>query len=114
MASMTGRIDVPAAADTLIADRRKALAVALEYLLSVANQLVPNEEGTLERSGRVQLVDDNTGAVVYDTPYAAVQHERLDYRHSAGRQAKYLEQPMQTEREVILALIAATLRRANR
>lgn len=29
----------------------------------------------------------------FNTVYAAVQHERLDYRHDQG-QAKYLEQPM--------------------
>jgi len=26
--------------------------------------------------------------------YAVIQHERLDYRHAEGRQAKYLEQPV--------------------
>jgi hypothetical protein len=113
VARMTGTINVAAAANTLLSHRRRALILALEHLLGVSRQLVPHEEGTLERSGRVVLIDDNRGAVTYDTPYAVRQHEELDYRHDAGRQAKYLEQPMTTERAVILAIIAAELRRGT-
>jgi hypothetical protein len=38
-----------------------------------------------------------TAYVSYDTPYAARQHEELDWRHDEG-QAKYLEGPL-TENE---------------
>jgi len=31
------------------------------------------------------------GVVGFNTPYALVQHERLDYRHPMGGKAKYLE-----------------------
>lgn len=38
------------------------------------------------------------------------QHEDLSFRHAPGRQAKYLEQPMNTERETMLALSAVSFR----
>lgn len=83
---------------------------ALEHTLGKAKELVPLEEGTLERSGRVD-VDGLNGAISFDTVYAVRQHEELDWKHLPGRQAKYLEQPMNTEREVMLRLMAVPLRR---
>ncbi|MGW7197222.1 hypothetical protein [Streptomyces chryseus] len=82
----------------------------LEHVLERARAIVPLEEATLERSGRV-TVDGMEGAVTFDTAYAVVQHENLDFRHAPGRQAKYLEQPMTEERATVLALMAVPLRR---
>jgi hypothetical protein len=96
--------------------RRQAtngLHLALEHTLGVSNRLVPLDEGTLERSGKV-VVNDLEGAITYDTVYAVRQHEELTWKHLPGRQAKYLEQPMNTEREVMLALMAVPLRRWTR
>ncbi len=83
------------------------LEIAAEHLLQVASGLVPHEEGDLERSGEVTR-DDAKGAVAvsFDRPYAVEQHENMTLRHDDGRQAKYLEQPMHTEKDVMLALIA--------
>lgn len=91
----------------------RGLAIAAEHLLGAAKAIVPIEEATLERSG-VASVDRSsmTAAVSFDTPYAVRQHEELTYRHAPGRQAKYLEQPAITERDTMLALMAAELRRA--
>lgn len=91
------------------------LRAAAEHILQVSNGYVPNEEGTLERSGRA-TVDDGAGraAVSYDTPYAVVQHERLDYRHSGGRVAKYLERALTGEAQTAADLVAAAMRRALR
>ncbi|GGW41354.1 minor capsid protein [Streptomyces xantholiticus] len=83
---------------------------ALEHTLSVSNQQVPLEEGTLERSGRVD-VDGLEGSISYDTVYAVRQHEELTWRHLPGRKAKYLEDPMASERAVMLRLMAVGLRR---
>lgn len=91
----------------------RGLGMALEHLLGEARKLVPIEEGTLERSG-VAAVDGLAGVVAFDTPYAVRQHEELTWRHDAGRQAKYLEQPAMAERETMNALIAAQIRRALR
>jgi hypothetical protein len=95
--------------------RNKGLRAAAEHLLGESQRIVPIEEATLERSG-VASVDEAKGqaAVSYDTVYAVRQHEELTWRHDAGRQAKYLEQPFVAERDVLLGIIAAAERRALR
>ncbi len=87
------------------------IELAAEHLLQVASGLAPHEEGDLERSGEVSS-DPAAGAVAvsFDRPYAVRQHEELTWRHDAGRQAKYLEEPMVTEADTMLALAARPLR----
>ncbi|MQT03860.1 hypothetical protein FF041_27930 [Streptomyces jumonjinensis] len=87
----------------------QGLQRALEHTLGEARKLVPLEEGTLERSGRAE-VDGLNGVISFDTPYAVRQHEELTWKHLPGRQAKYLEQPMNTERATMLRLMAVDLR----
>ncbi|MGD6750991.1 minor capsid protein [Streptomyces sp. BH105] len=88
----------------------EGLQRALEHTLGEANKLVPLEEGTLRRSGRVD-VDGLNGAISYDTVYAVRQHEELTWKHLPGRRAKYLESAMNDERDVMLRLMAVPLRR---
>ncbi|MGW4974917.1 hypothetical protein [Streptomyces mirabilis] len=47
----------------------------------------------------------------YDTVYARRQHEDLALKHLPGRTAKYLERPMSSERDVVLRLMAVSVRR---
>jgi hypothetical protein len=95
--------------------RNKGLRLAAEHLLGASLPLVPQLDNILEGSGTTS-VDEAKGqaAVSFDTPYAVVQHERLDFHHPRKGQAKYLEQPFNTERATMLALIAAAERRALR
>lgn len=88
----------------------EGLQRGLEHVLAEARKLVPLDEGTLERSGRVDR-DGLNGAIVFDTVYAARQHEELTWRHLPGRSAKYLEIPMNSERDVVLDMMAVGLRR---
>lgn len=88
----------------------EGLTRALEHTLTEARRIVPLEEGTLERSGRV-VVDGLDGAITFDTRYAVRQHEEMDWRHAPGRSAKFLEKPMASEQRVMLALMAVPLRR---
>lgn len=89
----------------------EGLRRALEHTLQVSRTQVPLEEGTLERSGRVD-VDGLEGSISYDTPYAVIQHEALDFHHPVpGRKAKYLEDPMNSEQRKMLNLMAVSLRR---
>ncbi len=94
----------------------RGLKLAGEHILGVARQQVPHEEGTLERSG-VSKVDATAKvpevAVFFDTPYAVRQHEELDWQHDEGRKAKYLEDPLNDERDTALQLVAAEIRRAT-
>ncbi|MFF9910618.1 hypothetical protein [Streptomyces sp. NPDC013457] len=88
----------------------EGLDKGLHHVLFEANKIVPLDEGTLERSGRV-IRDGLNGAISYDTVYARIQHERLDFKHLPGRTAKYLEIPMNRERDVVLDLMAVNVRR---
>ncbi|MFI8817458.1 MULTISPECIES: hypothetical protein [unclassified Streptomyces] len=93
----------------------RGLRLGSEHVLQVSRSRVPIEEGTLERSGTATLDEDELrAAVAYDTPYAVRQHEEMDYRHDAGRTAKFLELPMAEEADTVGEIIAAEMRRALR
>ncbi|MCY1141380.1 hypothetical protein OWR29_25560 [Actinoplanes sp. Pm04-4] len=85
----------------------EGLELAAEHLLQVSTELAPLEEGDLARSGAV-TADKGVGvvAVSFDRPYAVRQHEDMTLRHDAGKKAKYLEDPMHDEADIMLALIA--------
>ncbi|HEY9409327.1 MAG TPA: hypothetical protein VIQ30_22660 [Pseudonocardia sp.] len=90
----------------------RGLFLAAEHGLGESDRRVPIEEGTLSRSGATSVDAANLRAAVsYDTEYAVVQHERLDFQHDAGREAKFLENALNSNRDVFLAIIAAQVRR---
>lgn len=95
--------------------RNKGLRKAAEHLLGAALPFVPLRDGPLEGSGTAS-VDEAKGqaAVSFDGPYAVIQHESLDFHHPRKGQAKYLEIPFNTERPVMLEIIAAEERRSLR
>lgn len=74
----------------LLGQAPRALRQAAEHLLEESNRIVPIEEGTLMQSGEVDS-DERKAVVSYNTIYARRQHEELEWRHAAGRSAKYLE-----------------------
>lgn len=86
-----------------------------ELILQEANRHVPLEEATLERSGKVSEAtpDSLAAAVSYDTPYAVVQHESMDYRHDPGRWAKWLEIARNEKAPTVAALVAERIRNAR-
>ncbi|MGW6455030.1 hypothetical protein ACWF94_03745 [Streptomyces sp. NPDC055078] len=88
----------------------EGLEKGLEHVLGVSKAQVPLDESTLEQSGKVQ-VDGLDGAISYDTVYARRQHEEMDWDHLPGRKAKYLEDPMNSERDVVLRMMQVSLRR---
>jgi len=95
------------------AGAKAGLTAALEHLLEESRRIVPIDEGTLSRSGKVSVTADGTeGAVSYDTPYAAKQHEDMTLNHPNGRQAKYLEQPAHAEKATMTGLVAGAIRAA--
>lgn len=90
----------------------QGVAKAAEHLRGESQRQVPHDEGILEATATVTLFPGEIAATVsYDTPYAARQHEELTWRHQAGRKAKYLEDPHRAERETMMRLISATIRR---
>jgi len=76
----------------------QGLSDAAEFLLEESNRTAPIEEATLIRSGDTSLDAARLkAAVAYDTPYAARQHEELEWRHDDGRRAKWLELTFQEQ-----------------
>ena len=67
-----------------------ALVDTAKAVLKQARANVPKESGKLARSGRVE-VGFKEVAVAFRAPHAWLQHERLDFEHPNGGQAKYLE-----------------------
>lgn len=92
---------------------RKGLVTAGEHALGVSNAVVPLEEGDLARSGSVTQ-DDATPktAISYDTDYAVKQHEDESLHHDAGRQAKFLESAVTSQRETMLAIVHTSIKGA--
>jgi hypothetical protein len=101
----------PKAKDILNGSANRGVVLAAEHLLGVANEKVPIEENTLEKSGTVSTDPENFAAAVsYDTPYAARQHEDMTLRHDEGRTAKWLENAMNAEVETAAKIIADTIK----
>ncbi|MBB1511974.1 HK97 gp10 family phage protein [Tessaracoccus sp. MC1627] len=67
-----------------------AMVETAKEVLRVAKSLAPKESGKLRRSGKVET-DFKSVSVVFKGRYAWIQHERLDFKHPNGGQAKYLE-----------------------
>ena len=90
----------------------RGLMLGAEHVLEEANRIVPIEESTLLKSGTPSVdVPTLRAAVSYDTPYAVRQHEELTWQHDAGHQAKYLEQPLNSEKPKVELLIAREIKR---
>lgn len=89
-----------------------------EHVLEEAQRIVPLLEGTLQDSGTAHEPGKRglgrlEAAVTYDTPYAVPQHEEMDYHHAPGRQAKYLETPLNASRDKGMELVQHELRKAT-
>lgn len=129
---------IPEASAKGVNGAKAGLTIAAEHVLTASRARVPIEEGTLERSGKVTKSDNGLEAAVsygdggtgtyvkkaergegYSGTFdlgdvAVVQHENMEYRHDAGRTAKYLEGPLIEESRTVGKLIAASTRRALR
>ena len=106
-------------------DTRLALSSALfasaQDVANKADNLVPVDEGILKGSQSVTPPKPHsatpTARITYggpSAPYALVQHERLDYEHPKGGQAKYLEEPFIEEVNAWPARFSARIKLASR
>ena len=103
------------------AKRRMARAIAgagrmsLNHLHGESQRRAPVDEGTLRGTSHVEFEADDDGfegRVVFPEVYAEVQHERTDFHHPIGGEAKFLENPLKENADRYLAAIAAAARRA--
>lgn len=104
------RLDLDKVAEAAATASPVAAAKGMEHVRGVAAPLTPEETGRLVGSATV-TVNGNEATLTYDGPYARRQHEELTWRHEKG-QAKYLEQPMHTEKPVVLEMVAKEIREA--
>ncbi|MDQ0894427.1 hypothetical protein [Agromyces ramosus] len=84
-----------------------ALARGMEHIRGVAVTLTPERDGNL-RAGAGVTVEGDEAQLTYPGPYARRQHYELTWKHTVG-QALYLEQPMRTEADTALGIVADTL-----
>ncbi|MFC9934581.1 hypothetical protein [Glutamicibacter sp. NPDC127525] len=96
---------------TLNGALEKGLVLGAEHVLGESNKRVPHEEGILEDAGSVSYESGKLRAAIsYNTPYAAVQHEDMSLRHDNGREAKYLENALNAEKDTVGEIIAKATR----
>lgn len=66
--------------------------------------------GELRESGRVDMEpEERRAALSFNTIYASLQHERMDWHHTSGH-AKFLEVAMAENRSAVVEVIAARIR----
>ena len=77
-----------------------ALVQEAEAIMTASKQIVPVKQGVLRSSGYVAPPEIHGNDVSVElgyggaaSDYALVQHERLDFNHPGGGQAKFLEVP---------------------
>lgn len=92
------------------------LLVGGEMVLGVSNDQVPHEDGDLERTGAVTSdAEARKVAISYrDVAYegqAEQQHEDMTLNHDEGRNAKFLENALNTQGGVVLEAVAGGIRR---
>jgi hypothetical protein len=88
----------------------RGLFLWAEHVLTTARPLTPHETGDLERDSASSVDEGELRAAVSfgfgaGAAYAIPQHEEMTWHHDPGRQAKYLEQPLNSEREIGLRLV---------
>lgn len=104
-------LDIDGVSNRGVAAIPDGLGKALEHIRAAAVAITPEESGDLKASATV-TVDGDEGGVTFAGPYARYQHEGLDFKHERGGQAKFLETPMNAEKDTALAMIAKEIREA--
>lgn len=89
-----------------------AVGRAAEHIRTVSTELAPIRTGHLRGSAEVKAVSRYEFRVYFPGPYSRRQHYELSWRHPQGGQALYLQQPMLTEAEKCLQIMADTIREA--
>lgn len=88
----------------------KALQEMGDELLRISAYEVPHNIGTLQDTGRSELVRDGVVEVGYHTAYAARLHEHPEYQFQKGRKGKFLEDPLKKNLLKWLEVFADELR----
>lgn len=82
----------------------------VEHVLAASNERTPKDDGDLISSGRTG-VDGLQANVAYRSFYAMWIHERVDWRHDGGGEAKFLENAAEAEKDEAVRIMARAARR---
>ena len=88
-----------------------ALEECIDDLYEKSQEICPTDQGDLKESAQM-FVDRELliGRVGYGTNHAIVQHERQDFKHKPGQQAKFIEAPLNANGRIYLTKIADNIR----
>lgn len=96
----------------------KAMVLEANRILNESKRIVPYKLGTLQDSGRVEAPKiDANGIEVEITyggkakAYAAVQHWDVTLNHPNGRQALYLQTPVEAAKDTFVRSVMETMAR---
>lgn len=99
---------------------RRGLLEAGKAVLEASDVLAPREPVArhgvhMVETGFVRVIpgaEDDAVAIGYRAFWAVWQHERLDYNHPNGGEAKFLEIPLVASGSADMEIVAANVRRA--
>lgn len=91
MARAKVRFNVDHAVSVMRRSAEEGIRQVMGDILEEAKAEAPVDKGNLRDSGQLVLNGAST-KIVFDAPYAEIQHENLHYYHEVGK-AKYLEDP---------------------
>lgn len=92
---------------------QEGLKGVVEHVLAESNARTPKDDGDLIASGRTG-VDDLRANVAYRSFYAMWMHERVDWRHEDGGEAKFLENAVEAEQGKLLQIMARAAQEGTR
>ncbi|GFN34656.1 hypothetical protein [Tepidimicrobium xylanilyticum] len=93
------------------------LRESMEGTVNEQTVLRGKRDGTIEKIGsKVNAINGEIGGIIsYDTDYAVYQHENLTLNHpTPGTKAKYLENPLKRNEQIIINIIAKKIREGLR
>lgn len=95
----------------------EGIEASAEDLLKRSQELCPKDrgwDGGLVTSGRIETdAGEQAARVVYGGPgfmHAALQHEKMNYKHDDGESAKYVEKPFNEQADSYMKLVADRIR----
>ena len=89
----------------------QGLKQAAGHVLSASAKRVPVDTGELRDSGSTG-VEGLRGFVSYDDSKAVAAHENMRVRYEGGRQAKFLDEALNAEKEVAVRIVARWVKAA--
>ena len=106
----SGSLNFRGAQQAILRGVEAGVEESADDILADALALVPKDTGELRASAEVSM-ENGVAAISFGTDHAIYQHERLDYNHPGGGQAKFLEKPLSAAQKTVGAKVSARVKR---